>query len=184
MTINNPILIKTNGGFTLIEVLISALLLSLGIISVIKLQLSAFHTTQQSNFYSHAMQLANDMADKIRSNDAEIAKSGASNSFLKVAYNSNTGPPETASMCYARHCDPTQLAAAEIYEWLTRLNEVLPNARAVICRDDQPWDSNANNLSWDCAYANQASIVIKLGWTDKTDLINSSSPMLALSVSP
>ncbi|MFD2273251.1 type IV pilus modification protein PilV [Undibacterium arcticum] len=55
---------RQQGGFTLIEVLISVFVLALGVIGAAGMQLVAMRTGQQSGAQSLAVQLATEMADK------------------------------------------------------------------------------------------------------------------------
>ncbi|PRC95049.1 type IV pilus modification protein PilV [Solimicrobium silvestre] len=185
----NTLSAPSDTGFTIIEILISVLVLTIGILGAIKLQLSSMQTTQQSNFNSVAVKLASEMADKMRGNHVQMQQSD--NAFLKVDFNSSDGAPATASMCYGKtECSPDQLAAADISEWLNQLNNALPGARALICRDSSPWSSGANSLTWNCAAGsgNNVSIVIKLGWAEKNGASTSAAtnlpPRLAIAVNP
>ncbi len=144
-------------GFSLMEILISLLILSLGILGTIKMQVNTMQVARQTTYYSDAVQLATEMADQLR----------------------------------ARKLHPT--ATQEITEWLQRTNQALPNARAVICRDASPWNSETHSLRWNCSTSNEdssnppnnnVSIIIKLGWTDPTDRDSSPPPRVALAVNP
>ena len=66
-------------GFSLIEVLIAIFVVALGVIGAAGLQLTSIRTSQQSSFKSVAVQLANELADKMRSNDAQMKLSDSSN---------------------------------------------------------------------------------------------------------
>lgn len=162
-------------GFTLIEVLVSIFVLALGVIGVAGMQLNAMRTTQQSGFQTTALQLASEMADRMRSNDSQMKLADAQNPFLAVAYNSGTAtaPTAPAKKCYstATDCSAAELAQYDIYEFETRIKSALPGGRVVICRDTSPWDNSAGALTWTCtagiAAVNGASMVIKIGWQAK-----------------
>lgn len=156
-----------SNGFSLIEVLISILVLSFGIFGALKMQLHSIQTSQQSNFYSTAMELASEIAEKMRN------QTGLTNStpFLHVHFQSGKERPEPSNDCYAADCSSDQLANAAISEWIQHIDAALPNARAVICRDSAPWNSDTNNLTWECASNDEnASVVIKLGWATQNEL--------------
>jgi type IV pilus assembly protein PilV len=156
-------------GFSLIEVLISILVLALGVIGVAGMQLTALRTSQQSAFQTAALQLASEMADRMRTNDNQAKLADTDNPFLKVDYSSGTGEPKAPDqLCYA-NCTPEALAQFDIYEWEKRLRAALPGGRAVICRDAAPWDAKAGAFTWTCnpGTGNSGSIVIKLGWRAK-----------------
>jgi len=182
--------IAQRAGFTLIEVLISILVLSLGIIGAIKMQMIAIQTTQQSNYFSTAVELATEMADKMRGNDDQMRSS--SSLFLKVNFQASQDNIESAATCFNVNCAPEQMAQSEIAEWLQQIRTALPNARALICRDDAPWDGGNQRLTWNCAASgSKSSAVIKLGWTEKNEALQTEQtgsvippPRLAIAVTP
>ena len=63
----------TARGFTLIEVLIVLCLLSLGALSLLELQWRSLHAARQSALHGVAMQLAVDMAERLRAGAAPDA---------------------------------------------------------------------------------------------------------------
>jgi type IV pilus assembly protein PilV len=171
-------------GFALVEVLISILVLSVGMIGAIKMQTNALQTTQHSHYFNVALQLATEMADEMRSNDDQMRLSEA-NPFLQVAFQAGKEAIKATTLCFDINCTPDQLAASDIAEWLQDLNAALPNVRAVICLDDTAWDSVQHDLIWGCsALGNQASAVIKLGWTEKDEASPDSPPRLVIPVVP
>lgn len=156
-------------GFSLVEVLISVFVLAVGVIGVAGMQLAAMRTSQQSSFQTTAVELAAEIADKMRANDRQMKLADGGNPFLSVDYQSVSGAPQSAAAtCYSHNanCSAEELAAFDIYEWEKRLVAALPTSRAKICRDGRPWDSSVKSLSWDCD-SSSSSIVIKIGWQDR-----------------
>ncbi|MBI3285743.1 MAG: type IV pilus modification protein PilV [Burkholderiales bacterium] len=159
-----------SSGFSLIEVLIAIFVLGLGIIGAAGLQLAAIRTSQQSSFQTVAVQLANELADKMRSNDTQMKLPDAANLFLKIKYNSATEPAPTApALCYTNtaNCTTTDMANADIYEWLVRVKKALPGGRVQVCRDSKPYDNLSKSLTWTCTDDPNAGLTIKLGWKSK-----------------
>jgi type IV pilus assembly protein PilV len=157
-------------GFSLIEVLIAVFVVAMGIVGAAGLQLASIRTSQQSGYQSAAVALANELADKMRANDAQMRLSDSQNPFLKINYNKATDPaPAKPTLCYttSASCDATALANAEIYEWLMRMREALPEGRVVVCRDSAPFDSTKKMLTWTCTADTKAGITIKIGWKSK-----------------
>ena len=182
-------------GFSLIEVLVSILVLALGVIGAAAMQLTALRTTQQSALQSTALQLASEMADKIRANDSQMAQPDLNNLFLAVDYRAaaDAAPDPPAKLCYANACNGEELARFAIYEWEQRIRSELPGGRARICRDATPWDSAKGALSWACSdgAGTDGSLVIKLGWQarnldgDQAGVTDRKfAPMIALTVAP
>ena len=182
-------------GFSIIEVLISIFVLALGVIGAAGMQLTALRTSQQSAFQTAALELAAEMADRMRANDSQMRR--ADNHYLNVDFRSgeNTDPVPPSTMCYSAgtDCSAEELAKFDIYEWERRIKAVLPGGRALICRDASPWDSGAGALTWACtgASSGSASLVVKLGWQGKNpdgtlvaDAGKQFPPSVALTVEP
>lgn len=158
-------------GFSLVEVLVSILILAIGVIGAAGMQLAATRTTQQSALQTVALQLASEMSDKIRANGAAI-RGRLENPFLSVDYNSATQgePVAPAKLCFGIDCSDRDLAAFDVYEWERRVKSELPGGRVRICRDISPWDRGTRSLTWDCSPGDAngtAPLVIKLGWQGK-----------------
>jgi len=159
-------------GFTLIEVLISVLVLALGVIGAAGMQLVAMRTGQQSGAQSLAVQLATEMADKMRANGKQMDQADASNPYLDIKYDSinDAAPAAPAANCFNAACSDAQMAAFDVYEWEKRVKSVLPGGRVEICRDAKPWDSTKGTLAWCAATASSKTtdpMVIKVGWNGK-----------------
>ena len=182
-------------GFSMIEVLISIFVLALGVIGAAGMQLTALRTSQQSAFQTAALELAADMADKMRANDSQMRR--ADNYYLSVDFrsgeNAELTPPSSTCYSISADCTAEELAKFDIYEWERRIKAALPGGRALICRDASPWDSGAGALTWACSGAptGSASFVVKLGWQAKNpdgsliaDAGKQFPPSVALTVEP
>ena len=157
-------------GFSMLEVLISLFILSIGVMGAVGLQLASLRTAQQSAFHSVAVALSNELAEKMRSSDAQMKLADGANVFSTIKYNSQTdGNPPIPTLCYstAASCSSTELAKADIYEWLVRVKKSLPGARVLVCRDSAASPGSGKQLTWGCSSASNAGFVIKIGWTVK-----------------
>ncbi len=94
-------------GFTLIEVLIAMLVLSIGIMGVAGMQVTALKSLQSSHSYGMAALLANDIADRMWVNQAQVL----ANAYNHTAADNN--PPD----CVANTCSTAQMAAYDISQW-------------------------------------------------------------------
>ncbi|MES2741766.1 MAG: type IV pilus modification protein PilV [Pseudomonadota bacterium] len=157
------------GGFTLIEVLVAMLLLSLGLISSSAMQSTALRTRQQSALLSNAVQLAAAMAERMRANTLQMAASDAANPYLNVHYDATVdGEPESAPPCFApANCSSFDLARVDLYDIKRQVAHSMPGGQLVICRDASAWDPAAHALRWACDHAAHGPVVIKLGWRAK-----------------
>lgn len=153
-------------GFSLIEVLVSLFILSLGVIGAASMQLTALRTSQQSGFQHVALQLATDIADQLRLSVANNL-GDPSNPLLTLDFKNNGKAVTPVAPCYgaASNCDELALAAFGVYEVQSRVALLLPQGRVKVCRDGQPWDDDANSYRWSCSGgASKAPLVVKLGW--------------------
>ncbi|MCZ6829969.1 MAG: type IV pilus modification protein PilV [Gammaproteobacteria bacterium] len=94
-------------GFTLIEVLIAGLVLSVGVLGVAGLQVTALKNLQSSQSSGVAAMLANDIADRMWVNQVQA---------LANAYN-HTVAPVGPSDCVAGTCTTAELADFDINDW-------------------------------------------------------------------
>jgi type IV pilus assembly protein PilV len=102
---------RTKGlGFTLIEVLVSILLMGVGLLGMVALQLQGLSNTNNSYFRTQAILLATDIIERMRANQAGIDDN------LYNAIDTSGSTPSNPGGC-ASGCTSAQLAAQDIYEW-------------------------------------------------------------------
>jgi type IV pilus assembly protein PilV len=149
-------------GFTLLEVLIAMLVLAVGLIGGTAMQLHAMRTRHESALLSAAVQIAADMADRMRANAAQ-----APAVYLGVDYDAHANPvpvpPE--SFCRLAPCDPAQIARLDVHDLARQVRAALPAGRARVCRDAQLYANG--RLRWDCTGGAHDPVVIKIGWRGK-----------------
>lgn len=160
--------IRKKSGFSIVEVLISMIVLSIGVIGAVGMQVSALRTSQQSVFQARASQIAADMADAIRASMSQVGGAGDANPFPQIDFDANNEiePAPPTSLCYVNVCDAQAFVDFEIYEWKKRVQADLPGGRLMICYDAQPWIEATKTLKWSCngEPGSDAPLVIKLGW--------------------
>lgn len=182
-------------GVSLIEVLVAVLVLALGVIGAAGMQLTAMRTARQSGFQTAAVQLASELADKMRANDKQMKLADGDNPFLGLDYKSalDGEPTPPNKLCHASNCNPGELAKFDIYEWTKRLKAALPEGRARVCRDAEPWSDSKGALTWSCTSGagNGTAVVVKVGWQGKNpdgtlirDAAKEFPPGVALIVEP
>ena len=101
-------------GFSLIEVLVSVVIMSVGILGVAGLQVLSLQQNRSSLFRSEALMLGSDMLDRMRANPLE---NYAGFDFLDP-------PPTAASNCVADSCTPAQMKAFDIALWRCSINNL------------------------------------------------------------
>ena len=110
-----------NRGFTLIEVLVSLVILGLGLMGIAKLMLFSSHANDSAYLRSQATNLAYQILDDMRANNASL-----------VSYSTAfADPPSPAASCVgATACSNSALALFDVYQWKLRLDSssTLPGA--------------------------------------------------------
>lgn len=133
--------ISRNSGFTLIEVVISVLILLVGLLGVVGMQVLSFQTNQGAYFRSQAIYVASEIMDAMRANPTALA-----------SYNGtypDDGVPADQGCDGSAGCTPDQAADQDIREWSTHFTDVfgvgaaafrpsLPNGRATITTTTAP----------------------------------------------
>lgn len=129
-------------GFNLIEALVAAVVLSMGLLGIAALQLTGMRNTQGSYYRSQAVTLMNDISERIYANTPGMSSyAGFDTSSGATACSSTTAPTacamSTASTVAA--CTPAQMAAYDVYAVGCGVNGVtsmLPNgSMQIVCMD-------------------------------------------------
>lgn len=156
-----------NSGFTLVEVLVSIVVLSFGLLGMVGLQAASLQANRDARLQSNAIVLARELAEMMRGNK-DVALLSAANPYLGTF--SSPLVPATPSYCLnvGSSCTTnTDVATGELTEWLARVDAELPSAEVKICHDSAPFDSS-NLPRWACTDAVADPIVVKIGWTRNT----------------
>lgn len=110
---------KYQAGASLMEVLITLLIVGIGLLGVAALQGNSVRYLRIANQRSEAVQIAYDISDRMRSN---------ANGLAGYSY---TGGAVPSQDCLT-DCSPSLLAKRDMYEWITDLSTRLNGGRAVI----------------------------------------------------
>lgn len=116
---------KRASGFTLVEVLVSVMILSVGLLGLAGLQAFGVKASGSGYYYTQAIALANNMADRMRANPNGISGGG---------YNNKSAKP-SGSNCYDSGGTCSSAAAvanADLIEWYTELANRLPAGNGAI----------------------------------------------------
>lgn len=116
-----------HSGFTLLEVLIALLVLSIGLLGLAALQTLGLKFNHQSYQRTQAVFQAYDMIDRIRANPT-AKSSGSYNNVALGAIPSLTGIDCNTS------CTPTELATFDINRWNSANSTSLAQGQGAICR--------------------------------------------------
>jgi type IV pilus assembly protein PilV len=106
-------------GFTLVEAMVSLVVLSVGMIGIAALYAQGLGAGRTAQYRTQAVNLVGDMADRIRANrSALIAYAGGP---------ANNGcDPQTGG---GVDCTPPQMAAHDLFVWNQQVQQALPNGQ-------------------------------------------------------
>ena len=143
-------------GATLIEVLISLLILSVGLLGMTGLQTVSLRNTQSAYMRTQASIASNDIVERIRAN----LQGAEANSYNAIAGSA------TASCNTIAGCTAAQLAANDIAEWKAALAADLPAGVGTVCADATPEDGTPGTPACDGAGNLYA---VKIWWDEDRD---------------
>ena len=129
---------RTQRGFSLVEVMIALIIMSVGMLGIAGLYVQSMQAGRTSIFRHNAVTLAGDVADRIRSNP----RAG-------VAYTAATG---TNNNCIAMDtdCDEAEMAGHDILLWQQQATDSLPRGAVAITFDNTVVPPNYTiAVTWD-----------------------------------
>jgi|TARA_Y100000310_G_scaffold342078_1_gene443644 type IV pilus assembly protein PilV len=100
-----------SAGVTIMEVLFSVLMLAVGVLGVSTLQAISLQQNRSALFRADALQLGNDILDRIRANPLS--------SYAPVAMGA---APSASKNCINEVCSRTEMAAFDIAQWKCSLH--------------------------------------------------------------
>lgn len=161
-------------GFSLIEMLASAIILAVGLLGLASLHFEALKKSNESFYKSIASIQANDLIDRMRSN-MDAAEQGfyvTVNRQIPSTHNLNClggvanadGLTGGGARQFAdSNCDFQQIADQDLFEWTTSVKNLLPTGNAAVCRSSSP-GKIGETLTCD----NRGNLyVLSITWRDK-----------------
>lgn len=147
-------------GVGLIEVLIAVLVLSVGLLGMVALQVTAKRNSYEATQRSIATGLARDILERIRSNPGEVGSYAAT-----VGGGSITSVPAS---CNTSSCSTSGLASRDLYEW----EQLLDGASEKITIDGS--ESNAGGLvdPRACITNSAGTVTVAIAWKGVTEFSN------------
>lgn len=134
--IQRPGISTKQQGFSLLEVLISVVVLAIGLLGIASLQISAIRYNHSAQLRSVAVAQAESMLDRMRANYVGV-KAGV--------YNSLSGIP-TLPTCTT--CTASESALRDLNQWNTANARLLPSGQGTVTRNGNHfivtvrWDNN------------------------------------------
>lgn len=150
----------SQAGATLIEILVSVLVIALGLLTMASVQSNSVKFQKTSEFRAVATLLASDLADRMRADQLGVEAQGysvPSSSFGDgVLTADNSGDPQACGTIVngeLQKCTPQEIAAEDLYEWRSRLRASLPNVAVHVSQFD----------------AAQRAVELWIAWVDAAD---------------
>lgn len=124
-------------GSSFIEILISLLMISIGILGLVTTQLNTLTNNREAYFRTQATVLAYDIIDRMRANREQAL----TNSYSVALGNTN------GSVC-ATACSPTQIATTDITQWKGSISNQLPSGDGSVSAIAGVEDSYSVIVQW------------------------------------
>ena len=131
-------------GFSLVEVLIALIIMSVGMLGIAGLYVQSMQAGRTSMFRHQAVTLAGDVADRIRANPRAgiaYAAGGANNNCVAAGVD----------------CNEAQMAANDIFIWDQEALNSLPNGDVIVQFDNS---------------VNPPLYTISINWTEPGEVLN------------
>lgn len=154
------------------EVLVSIVVLSFGMLGMVGLQAAALQANREARLQSTAVNLARELAEMMRGNK-DIGIRTTNNPYVG-SFTASPLVPANASYCLsvptgtAACADAKAIGDAQMTEWLARVSAELPGARVTVCLDTAPYatsGADAGLPQWTCTSSGADIMFIKIGWT-------------------
>jgi type IV pilus assembly protein PilV len=153
------------GGFSLVEVMVALVVLSVGLLGIARMHSLALSSTTVASQRSLAAIEADSLAAMMHENRGYWSGGDPSTSTITIQGTtfSYTGAPALSGagtpscIATATPCTPTALAAYDLQSWATQLQAVLPGATTTI----------------KCGQVNPVSCLVSIYWVENAVAINS-----------
>ncbi|MCC7487846.1 MAG: type IV pilus modification protein PilV [Burkholderiales bacterium] len=153
----NPV--RTQGGFTLLEVLIAIVVVAFGLLGLAGLQVFALKNNQSASLRVAATNLTTDIIDRMKANYLGVI-GGEYDRPNTASYNS-----VEPTCTQATGCPPEALARNDLREWKERIEAALPGGVGIVCLDSTPNEA-ATPAAPGCDGVGAAAYVVKIWWYD------------------
>ena len=163
--------VSSVSGFTLLEVLISIVVIAFGLLGIAGLQAFALKNNQSAGQRMTTTMLAIDMVERVWSSSAN---------FRPFYSEANISAYQTLvpSCVTSAGCTPAQLVQNDLAEWQARVAASLPSGAGIVCKDASP-DDGIDAANPQCDLNANAPYVVKIWWLDNRDrTANAAIPLM------
>lgn len=143
-------------GFTLLEILISLFVLSIGLLGIAGMQLGGMQATKSAFIRTQATLAAYDIVDRMRTNPDALSAGAYDN------IDSTSLPTRPDCIYTSLGCSSAGLAIEDLYEWSETSIALLPSATGTVVKDVDVYNIAVNWAEASDATNPNKSIVIKM----------------------
>ncbi|NWK78630.1 type IV pilus modification protein PilV [Aquitalea sp. LB_tupeE] len=166
---------KKMTGFTMLEVLMSILIVGVGMLALAGMQGRTLKTVREAEQQGVAAMLAAEVSDAMRANSNAVINASGSvtedwTNYVETSYSDHTTVP--ATLCNAAsgaQCTSAQMAAYDLYQFKNNLATAFSdssqnNVRAIICRDSNASSTVNFNDSKLGGCTGGSKLMIRVAW--------------------
>lgn len=146
-------------GFSLFEVLIALLVLSVGLLGLANLQGQSMTSSYNAHLRTQATSLAQSMVDRMRAN--RMHASAISNNYITTM---SDAPPTTTVDCATATCSAEQMALFDVKEWKCTLGMYVDNNNCNGLAEQATLPNGTGSVSAPDAATGQTTVIVQ--WTD------------------
>ena len=149
---------KSISGFSLFEVLIALLVLSIGLLGLANLQGRSITSSYNAHLRTQATSLAQSMVDRMRAN-----RDYAMNAVNNYQTGFSSSPPNAAD-CASSDCSESAMALYDLQEWKCNLGKFVndTNCAGLVAQSTLP--NGEGSISAPDAVTGQTTVTVQ--WTD------------------
>lgn len=130
--------VRTRGrvrGVSLIEVLVSIVVASIGLLALAAVNAAAMRYSKMTQYRAVATQMASDIADRMRANKGTAAGGFAAGSYdLTASFSAQSTLVSNPTQQCTTTCTAAQIAALDLAQWRISLREQLPEGSAYVAK--------------------------------------------------
>jgi len=153
---------ESAAGFTLLEVLVAVMVLSIGLLGLASLQVNGLRFNHSAYMRTQATLLAEEIADRMRANRPSLASYSGTNLAVAAVAACNT----------AAGCTSAEMAQNDLAQWQQSLAGLLPNGQGLVCFDTvttPPTAAELNSTPAAPSCDGGGTYAIKIWWDDNRD---------------
>lgn len=168
--------IKAQRGFSLLEVLVSMLVIMFGLLGIAGMQMLAVNNTETARYNTMATIFASNMAAKMQGNKAYWGT--PPNSVSVDGPTVTGGPASTSADCFATSCGPSAMAYYDLKNWGQSL---LGSVNGTVAAQGLPGGYAAITCS---SASSPAVCTLIIYWTEKNIALTTPTAVASAAVGP